>query len=40
MEIVDQLQQATDGAATMIAALRPEELALPTPNQDGTCGLC
>src|SRR4051794_16930403 len=33
MSVVDQLQQATDGAATMIAALRPEELALPTPNE-------
>jgi len=33
MNVVDQLQQATDGAATMIAALRPEELALPTPNE-------
>ena len=32
MTVVDQLQQATDGAATMIAALRPDELARPTPN--------
>ena len=33
MTVVDQLQQATDGAATMIGALRPDELALPTPNE-------
>jgi uncharacterized protein (TIGR03086 family) len=33
MTVVDQLQQATDGAATMIAALRPDELARPTPNE-------
>ena len=32
MSVVDQLEQATDGAATMIAALRPDELGLPTPN--------
>src|SRR5438067_13066213 len=34
MNVVDQLQQATDGATTMIAALRPDELALPTPNEE------
>src|SRR4051794_39741866 len=33
MDVVDHLQQATDGAASMIATLRPDELALPTLNE-------